>query len=402
MRPLKPQDDIRKRKIAVFTGSRAEYGLLRPLIQLLQKDAQFQLQMLVSGTHLSPEYGFTCTEIEEDGHRLDEKVEILLSSDSAIGVCKSMGLGLIGFAESLDRLDPDIFVILGDRFEAFAAASAAMIQQIPIAHIHGGEITNGAIDNQIRHCITKMSHLHFTSTEIYRRRVVQMGEPREDVFWVGALGVENIKQLDLLSRASFESETGIALPEKTLLLTYHPETLGMDCARGQMKSLFEALDSFPEMNLIFTKSNADEQGREINRLVDLYCGARQNATAVNSLGQRRYLSAVRHSLSVVGNSSSGIIEAPSLCTPTVNIGHRQDGRMKAKSIIDCSADRENIARALSKAVSQEFRQFARTVSNPYEKEGTAKTIKQILGNVRLENIMRKKFHDLAHSINEGW
>ncbi len=393
---MNSQRDRSDLKVTVFTGSRAEYGLLKPLMSALEDDPFFNLQILISGTHLSPEYGFTCNEIEDDGFKVDEKVEILLSADSSIGVCKSMGLGLIGFGEAFARLKPDLLVILGDRFETFGAATAALIHQIPIAHIHGGEITKGAMDNQFRNSITKMSHLHFTSTESYRQRIIQMGESPETVFYVGALGVENIKNLDLLSRESFEKDTGISIHEKTLLLTYHPETLGHICALSQLKNLFGALDQFPKMNLIFTKSNADEQGRLINEQVDRFCDLRKNAVAVTSLGQIKYLSALNHCLAVVGNSSSGIIEAPSLKVPTVNIGTRQDGRVKAASIIDCDAVQDDIVRAISKAISPKFSKYVGTVMNPYEKEGTVKIIKQILGSVRLDNIIRKQFHDLIN------
>ena len=382
------------RKICIFTGSRAEYGLLKPLMDEIDRDPELVLQIMVSGMHLSPEYGLTYMEVEKDGFHIDEKIEILLSSDSSIGICKSTGLGLISFGEAFQRLEPDILVVLGDRFETFAAAAGAMIKQIPIAHIHGGEITLGAIDEQIRHAITKMSHVHFTSTQKYKDRVVQLGEIPENVHNVGALGVENIKKLDLLTKEKFEEIAGFYIPDKSFLVTYHPVPLEKKDSMAQLENLFRALDDFETYFIIFTKSNSDEQGRIINKMIDRYCQSRDRAVSVTSLGQLLYLSALKYARAVVGNSSSGIIEAPSLKIPTVNIGSRQQGRIQAESIIDCRPISDDISKALAKAVSSEFRREIHRVINPYEKENTAKEIKQILKSVRLDSIMKKKFHDL--------
>jgi GDP/UDP-N,N'-diacetylbacillosamine 2-epimerase (hydrolysing) len=382
-------------KICIFTGTRAEYGLLKPLMVEIQKDSNLKLQTLVSGMHLSPEFGLTFKLIEENGFDIDEKVEILMSSDSPVGICKSVGLGMIGYSEALQRLSPEILVILGDRFEAFAAATASIIQRIPLAHLHGGEATYGLIDESIRHSITKMSQLHFTSTEEYRQRVIQLGEHPDRVFNVGALGVENIHRLNLLSKKSLEKEIGFVLSDKCILVTFHPVTLETGTAEKQFKNILEAIDSIEGLRSIFTKANADTESRIINSMIDGFVAKNSHKSiAFTSMGQLKYLSTMKHVNAVVGNSSSAIIEAPSFKVPTVNIGDRQKGRIKAKSIIECESTTESISEALKKALSPELKKKFKDLSNPYEKKNTSKSIKNILKFFDLNGILKKEFYDL--------
>ncbi len=382
-----------KKRICVFTGTRAEYGLLRPLMEEISSDPDLQLQLLVSGTHLSPEFGLTFNEIEKNGFCIDEKIEILLSSDTHVGTCKTVGLGLISFGEAFERLEPDCAVVLGDRFEAFAAVAAAMISNVPVAHLHGGESTLGLIDEPIRHSITKMSHLHFTSTEIYRNRVIQLGESPLRVFYVGALGLDSIKRLELLDKKTFENRAGFCLGSRSVLITFHPVTLEKNSAGEQVEQLLSALDHFPDLFIIFTKSNADEQGRLINHMISDYVKSRSNCVIFTSMGQQLYLSAVKHVNAVVGNSSSGIIEAPSLFTPTVNIGIRQGGRIKAESVIDCKPVSTEIIPSMEKALSKEFQLKTAGIKNPYEKEDTVKNIIKILKQTNFDTLEIKEFFD---------
>lgn len=336
----------------------------------------------------------TFQEIEQAGFQIDEKVEMIMSSDSSIGVCKSMGLGMIGYAEALDRLAPDILVVLGDRYEAFAAAAAAMLSRIPIAHIHGGEITTGAMDESIRHAITKMSHLHFTSTEEYRRRVIQLGEDPERVFNVGALGIENIRNCPLPGKKRLEKEIKFHLGVHSALVTFHPVTLEKETAADQFGQLLHALNNFTDLKIIFTKANADMEGRIINRMIDDYVDAHADrAVAFTSMGQIRYLSAMKYVSVVVGNSSSGIIEAPSFGVPTVNIGDRQKGRVRAESVIDCPPETKAITDALRESLSPEFKKKASEAVNPYDKKNTARAITTILANSNQIHL-KKDFYDL--------
>jgi len=383
------------RKICVFTGTRADYGLLQPLMREISRTSGLELQVLASGMHLSPEFGNTYREIENDGFRIDAKVEILLSSDTPVGIAKSTGLGLLNYSETLSRLQPDLVVILGDRFEAFAMAASATICKIPIAHLHGGELSFGAIDEAFRHAITKMSHLHFTSTEAYRQRVIQLGEAPERVFNVGALGVENIKSLPLLDRQALEKAINFQLGETVLLVTFHPVTLEHNSAGKQFQEILLALKKFPQVKIIFTKANADTDGRAINRLIDDFVEQHPGSTcSFTSMGQLRYLSTMRQATAVVGNSSSGIIEAPSFNVPTINIGDRQKGRIKAASVIDCQPTKKAITEALERIVSPSFQKILRTVSNPYEKKGTTAAILGKLKKINLTDIIKKEFYDL--------
>jgi GDP/UDP-N,N'-diacetylbacillosamine 2-epimerase (hydrolysing) len=394
------------RKICVFTGTRAEYGLLKPLMDEIHNDAGLELQVLATGMHLSPEFGLTHKSIETDGFEINEKVEILLSSDSPIGISKSMGLGLCGFSESLARLQPDMVVILGDRFECLSMACACMNARIPIAHIHGGETTIGAVDEAFRHSITKMSHLHFTSTDEYRNRVIQLGEHPDRVFNVGAIGIENIKKLPLLNRNELEQEIGFNLGSRYFLVTFHPVTLEHATSQQQFLNLLSALDEITEkdkqIKIIFTKANADTEGRIINQLIDSYVAQHPDkAVCFISMGQFRYLSAMQNAAAVVGNSSSGIVEAPSFGVPTVNIGDRQKSRVRAKSVIDCEPNIVSIHNALHKSLSLEFVHSLQDINNPYEKDNTARNIKNMLRTCALHDLIKKKFYDLPNSHIEG-
>lgn len=382
-------------RIAVVTGTRADYGLLLPLLRRLQASDEHELQVIVTGAHLSPEFGHTVDRIEEDGLPVAGRVEMLLSSDSEGAVSKSTGLGIIGFADVLDRLRPDLLVLLGDRYEMLAAATAALFQRVRIAHIHGGEVTEGAYDDAVRHSITKMAHLHMVATETYRRRVIQLGERPDQVFNVGAPGLENIKTLKLLSPLEIAAATGISLLPLTLLVTYHPETLAPEHPGTILNELLAALDSFADCCLVFTAPGADRGSRAMIPVLEEYVSKRSNAYFVPSLGLVNYLSIMGQSQVVVGNSSSGIIEAPSLKVPTVNIGDRQRGRVRAESVIDCNSDRIAISAAISLALSAEFRAKLSTMQNPYDGGQTSANIYGILSEYSARFFEPKRFYDLA-------
>ncbi|UCB46318.1 MAG: UDP-N-acetylglucosamine 2-epimerase (hydrolyzing) [Spirochaetota bacterium] len=386
-----------KRKICVFTGTRAEYGLLKPLMREIQQDNTFKLQLMVSGMHLSHEFGLTCREIEEDGFDIDEKVEILLSSDTPVGICKSTGIGLIGYGEALMRLIPESIIILGDRFEALACAVASTVTRIPIIHIHGGEVTQGAIDEAFRHSITKMSHIHFTATEEYRKRVIQLGENPEKVFNVGALGIDNIRHLKLLSKEDLESELDFRFKKRNILATVHPVTAEEKSSEPMLKNLLEVLEESEDTGIIFTKANADAGGRVINRMIDEWTDVNgHRAVSFASMGQLNYLSAMQFVDAVVGNSSSGIIEAPSFRIGTINIGNRQKGRIRADSVIDCEPSKEGVGKAITKLYSESFQKSLKNVVNPYGTGDTSKRIVKVLkkGDLLLKNATKKIFYDL--------
>lgn len=386
------------KKVCVVTGTRAEYGLLKPLIKRIEEDTAVELQLIVTGMHLSPEFGLTYKEIEEDGYVIADKNEMLLSSDTPNGITKSIGLAVIGFADIFTRMQPDIVVLLGDRFETYAAATSAMIHRIPIAHIHGGELTEGAIDDAIRHSITKMSTLHFTSTEMYRKRVIQLGEQPERVYCVGALGVENIKKQHLLSKKELEKSINFSLDVPYVVVTYHPVTLENNTAEEQFTNLLDVLDEMKGYKFIFTKANADTEGRIINQLIDEYVSKNEDiAVCFTSLGMTRYLSALKYSEMVIGNSSSGLLEAPSFKIPTVNIGNRQKGRVRAKSVIDCGNDVSNIAEAIKKAMRMRREEELHHTINPYEGKDTSKKIYEKIKtflNEKENEIVNKPFYDL--------
>lgn len=385
------------KRIGIMTGTRAEYGLLKPLMQEINKDNDLELYLIVSGMHLSPEFGMTYQEIEEDGFEINAKVEMLLSSDSPAGISKSIGLGVIGFADEFQRADLDMLILLGDRYEALSAAICAMVMRIPIAHLHGGELTEGAIDEGIRHSITKMSYLHFTSTEQYRNRVIQLGENPERVFYVGALGVENIKKINLMTKEELERSIHFEIDENTVIVTYHPVTLENNTVEEQFLNLLEVLDRNPKIRMIFTKANADTNGRIVNELIDKYAAQNsERACAFVSLGQKRYLSALKYCRIVIGNSSSGIIEAPSFGKPIINIGDRQKGRICADSVINCGYTQQEIQRAMETALTEEFENKARNCRNPYEKENTAANIISVIKDYLLNDKikLKKGFYDI--------
>jgi GDP/UDP-N,N'-diacetylbacillosamine 2-epimerase (hydrolysing) len=379
------------KKICIVTGTRAEYGLLYWLIKEVHDDPKLQLQLLVTGMHLAPEFGLSWKQISADGFPISRKIEMLLSSDTAIGISKSMGLAQISFAEAFEELQPDILILLGDRTETFSAATAALIAGIPIAHIHGGELTEGAYDDAIRHSITKMSQLHFTSTEIYRQRVIQMGEQPENVHNVGALGLDNIRKLDLLSKVEFEKSINHKLHKRNLLITFHPVTLENNTAGEQFSQLIQALDSLKEAFLIFTKPNSDKDGRVIIQMIDKYVQSNpKKAIAFTSLGQRRYLSAIPYMDAVAGNSSSGIIEVPIFNVPTINIGDRQKGRIMGPSIFNCSPIKKEICNSLNLAF-----QYDKTTQwdHPYGQGNTSEQILDVLKQFKLQST-KKTFYSL--------
>jgi GDP/UDP-N,N'-diacetylbacillosamine 2-epimerase (hydrolysing) len=382
------------RKICVITGTRAEFGLLRWLMQEIQNQLELELQVVASGMHLSPEYGLTYQEIELAGFRIDVKVEMLLSADTATAVTKSMGLGLISYADAYARLKPDLIVVLGDRFEIYAAAAAALIAGIPVAHLHGGETTEGAFDEAIRHAITKMSHLHFVAAEAYRRRVIQLGEQPDRVFLVGGLGVDALKQVTLLDREELETSIGFKLGTRNFLVTFHPVTLEGNRSTQQMAQLLLALSELNDTNLIFTMPNADTGGRELSRMIDEFVSSHSNARVYTSLGQLRYLSCMKYVNAVVGNSSSGIAEAPSMGVPTINIGDRQKGRLSANSVIHCEPTHDSIRDAFRRLFEPSFQSKIANTINPYGSGGASKKIVEVLKNYNINNLLKKSFFDL--------
>ena len=387
--------DSALRKVCIVTGTRADYGLLRWVIDGIHISKQLQLQLVVTGMHLSPEFGLTVQQIEADGYPIDWRVEMLLSSDTAVGITKSMGLGLIGFADALAQLQPDLLLVLGDRYEIMVAAQAAMIARIPIAHFHGGELTEGAFDDAIRHSITKMAHLHFVAAEQYRQRVIQLGEQPERVFCVGGLGIDNIKRLDLLNRQQLEESLNFKLGERNLLVTFHPVTLEKATTAEQMAELLTALDQFPDVHLIFTMPNADTDGRVLFQMIKTFVLDRPHACAFTSLGQLRYLSCIQHVDGVVGNSSSGLAEVPSFSKPTINIGDRQRGRLKAESVIDCLPKSDVIETSIKLALSPVFQQrLQQPFLNPYGEGGASEAIVTRLEAIEFTDLLKKSFYVL--------
>ena len=382
------------RKICVVTGSRAEFGLMSGIMRAIANDPELQLQVIATNMHLSPEFGMTYHEIERAGFTIDKKVYMLLSADTPNATAKSVGLGFVSFADAYEDLKPDMIMVLGDRFEIIAAVSTALFFKIPVAHLHGGEITEGAYDDCIRHSITKMSHLHFTSTEEYRNRVIQLGEDPKRVFNVGAPGIENIKKVPLLSKEELEDTLdGFKLGDKSLLVTYHPVTLENSTAEGQIKNLLAALEEFPEYHVIFTLPNSDTDGRIIIKLINEFVAAHPDrATAYPSLGLKRYLSALKNVNAAVGNSSSGIIEVPSFGIPTLNIGDRQRGRLAAESVVNCGTSKVEILEGLNKILSPDFK--IKDIKNPYEGKNTTTDIVNVLKTYPLEGLIQKSFYNL--------
>ena len=384
------------RKICVVTGTRAEYGLLSRLIRMINESERTQLQLIATNMHLSPTYGETYKEIEADGFKIDRKLPIIEEGkNDTVATLKSVAKAVAGFADAYNELKPDMIVVLGDRYEILAAAIAALIEKIPIAHIHGGEVTEGAYDDAIRHSITKMSHLHFPSIEPYRKRIIQMGEDPERVFTVGAIGVENIKRIPLLSKEETEQSIGFALDKNTILVTYHPVTLGPDSMKRDIDDFISVLDDNKYLRIIFTMPNSDNGSEVIVDAIYKFVSNNKNrAVAFKSLGLKRYLSVMKEVGAVVGNSSSGIVEVPSFGVPTLNIGDRQKGRLAAESVVNCGTDKESIRDGLSKVLSTEFQDFCKTVENPYGKENTAEEIFKVISSYPLDNIIQKHFYDI--------
>lgn len=367
------------RKICVITGTRAEFGLLRPLIELIVNDKELQLQLIATGMHLSPEFGYTLNEITDVGFVVDKKVECLLSSDTSVGVSKTIALAVSGFADALESLQPDLVVVLGDRTEILGAVIAAAMANIPIAHLHGGETTEGAYDEGIRHSITKFSHLHFTSTEAYRKRVIQLGEHPDTVFNVGAIGLDAIKKLKLLNREEFENSIGFKLKKRNILITYHPVTLEKEAPIETFENILTALNELTDTTLIFTHANSDKNGRIINKLITEYVDAHKDkAVAFKSLGQLRYLSALQFVDFVIGNSSSGILEVPAFYIPTINIGDRQRGRICNESVINSNNSLEDIKKSITFALDKTFRKKIQQQELLYGNGTAAEKIIQII------------------------
>lgn len=384
------------KKICVFTGTRAEYGLLYPLMKIIKESKEFKLQIIASGMHLSPDFGLTYKQIEKDGFKINEKIENLLSADTDTAISKSIGLGIISYTESLKRLNPDMLIILGDRHEAFGIAVAAYTMKIPISHIHGGETTVGAYDEAYRHSITKMSYLHFTSAEENKKRVIQLGENPKRVFNVGALGIDNIRNMKLLSKKELEKQLDFKFKEKNVLVTFHPTTLKKDSTEKEIKELIKVLEKMKELNIIFTKSNSDSYGRNINEKIEKFVIKNKNRAKIfSSLGQLKYLSTLNYVDVVIGNSSSGLIEVPYFRIPTINIGDRQKNRLRPISVIDCYPNSSDIKKSIDKAYDSVFLNSIKKMKNIFGEGNTSQKIIQILLNqTQMEVDLKKSFYDL--------
>jgi GDP/UDP-N,N'-diacetylbacillosamine 2-epimerase (hydrolysing) len=384
---------MKKKKICVVTGSRAEYGLLRWVMQGIKDSKKLELQIVVTGMHLSPEFGSTYKEIENDRFTINHKIEMLMSSDTASGISKSIGVGLIGFADVFEHIKPDMLLVLGDRFEIFSAVCAALIHRIPTAHLHGGETTEGAFDESLRHSITKMSHLHFVAAKEYRNRVIQLGEDPKNVFLVGGLGIDNIKKLNLYSRSQLEKKLNLKFKKKNLLITYHPVTLDNQNSHNQIIELLSALDMLEDVNLIFTMPNADTNNQIIVKTIKEYA-KKKNIYIYDSLGHLQYLSCIKYVDGVIGNSSSGLTEVPTFKKGTINIGDRQKGRLKADSVIDCDCNYQSIYDAIKKLYSTSFQSSLKTIKNPYGNGGSSDKVLKVLHNHSIDKILKKKFFNL--------
>ena len=382
------------RKICVATGTRAEYGLLRWVMQGIKDDPELTLQIIVTGLHLSSTFGLTYEEIENDGFHIDHKVETIRESDTPVGISESIADGIRGCAIALKEMQPDLLVVLGDRFEIFAAASAALVARVPIAHIHGGEATEGLIDEAIRHSITKMSHVHFVAAPEYRNRVIQLGEDPNNVHLVGGLGLDNLTRLKLLEKKELEESLGLEFNSRSLLVTFHPVTLENESSEGQMRELLGALSNLQETTLIFTLPNADTGGRVLIDIIENFVENHNNAYLFKSLGQLKYLSCISFVDGVVGNSSSGLTEVPSFRKGTINIGDRQMGRLKSQSVIDCLPTKIEIERALTQLYSAEFQKQLKVAVNPYGIPGASNKILRVIKNIDPPSLLKKKFYNL--------
>lgn len=385
------------KKVAVVTATRAEYGILKNVIEKIDKSEQLELCLMVTGAHLVAEYGMTVNEIEQDGYEISEKIDMLLSSNTCTSISKSMGLAMILFAEAFERQKPDMLVVLGDRYELLSVCSAAMNARIPVAHISGGETTQGAIDESVRHCITKMSYLHFPACETYRKRIIQLGEEPDRVYNFGDVGVEMVHTIPKMTKQELEASIDFTLDRPFFSVTFHPVTLEVEEAEKQMKEVLSALDEFPEMKFVFTKANADAGGRSINNLIDQYTATHNNCIAFASLGIKRYLSLLQYANGVLGNSSSGIVEAPAFGIPTINIGNRQKGRLQADSILNCEPKRDQIVKMIIRSQSKEFTERAKRTKNPYGNGDTSSQIVQVITDYLYQNKinLQKKFYDIV-------
>lgn len=382
------------KKICIITGTRAEYGLFKNLINKIRFSKKLKYQIIVTGMHLSPEFGDTYKDILSDGYKINSEVEMLLSSDTPSSIAKSIGLGVIGFSDAFKNLKPDLILIIGDRYEVFSATIAAMTARIPIAHIHGGEVTQGLIDEPIRHSITKMSHLHFVATKEYQKRVIQLGESPENVFLVGGLGVDVIKSTNLMSKKSIQKELALDLYKKNILITFHPVTLESNTASLHFQEILKSLQKLKDTNLIFTLPNADTEAKEIIKDLNNFSANKKNVKIFKSLGQLKYWSLIKLVDVVIGNSSSGLLEVPSFKKPTINIGDRQEGRIKAKSVIDCAPISKEISNSIEIAYSNEFRLKLKNLVNPYGSGGASDKIIKVLEKNNLNNIIKKNFFDV--------
>ncbi len=391
-----------RRRIGVVTGTRADYGLIYWILKAIAADNQLTLRLLVTGAHLEPRFGETWKAIVEDGFAIDHRIPMGLAGDSPADIAAALGRCVEGFARALTADPVDILILVGDRYEMFGAAQAAMLCRVPIAHIYGGERTEASIDDAMRHAMTKMAHLHFTATEAYRWRVVQMGEDPRRVFNFGGPALDYIARLGPVDLSEIESAVGMALGDGFLLATYHPVTLAADGGSAALDELLTALDAFPALRIVFTGVNADPaRDRLALRLGDYASSRPERVRMVASLGQRRYLGAMRRCLAVVGNSSSGIIEAPALHVPTVNIGDRQKGRLRASSVIDCVEERGAIRAAIAKALSPKFRAAIADAPSPYGEGGASEKIVAVLRLVEIEGLIRKTFYDLPETGRPG-
>ena len=384
------------KKITLITGSRADYGLLRSVIEGIEKSNKLKLSLIVTGMHLSNEFGLTISEIEKDGFPINKKIEMLVGSDTPSAITKSIGLGMIGFADAFKEIETDLLLVLGDRYEILSAVTSALISRIPVAHLHGGELSEGSIDESIRHSITKMSHLHFVSNEIHRKRVIQLGEQPSSVFTVGALGIDNILQTKLYNKEEIETELNFKFKKQNLLITYHPVTLEDNNSEYQIDELIKVLSTLRDTGFIFTMPNSDTNGRIITTKIKDFVKSNSNAVLFANLGQKKYLSCIKYVDAVIGNSSSGLIEVPTFHKPTVNIGDRQKGRIRAKTVIDCSDDCNSIKDALTKALSKKYFLSIQGASNPYGNGGSSQKIINIIKRFNLENLIKKDFYDLNH------
>ena len=388
-------------KICIVSGTRAEYGLLKILIDLIHKSENFELQLVPTCMHLSPEYGSTLNEILDDKYPIKRSLDMLLSSNTSVGISKSFGLGVIGFADILDDLKPDILILLGDRFESLSAACAALFAKVPLAHIHGGEITEGCFDDNIRHSITKMSHIHFVASDIYAKRVMQLGESPNNIYNVGGLGVDAIMNMKFINKSELEEIIGFKFLKNNLLITFHPVTLEEDSI-FQFKELIKSLNKLKDVGMIFTMPNADNDSRKINIMIKDFCNKKNNACYFNSLGSLKYLSCMKLVDAVVGNTSSGILEAPSLKIGTIDIGERQKGRLKASSVIECKPSEKSIDLAFKKIFSLDFKKVLENTSNPYGTGGASQKIFDILSKLDLDKLVKKEFFDLTNSIKSSY